>query len=106
MSIQDDFDAQTAASILQELDRFRDECWYDPALKRIVYRTDEAALRAYLTLQWEEMERHKWIESEKARRDLEGESLADWVNHHSIAISRYWHHTHLYIPSGNNKPVP
>src|SRR5262245_14305154 len=32
---------------------------------------------------WKEIERHKWLESEKARRDLGDAAIADWVR-------RYW----------------
>ncbi len=99
MLIRDDHDPVTAAAMQAELARFDGECWYDPARKKIVYRTDEAALRAYLVFQREEMERHKWIESEKASRDLRDRSLSDWVRRHSIAFSDYWRRTHVFVPS-------
>jgi hypothetical protein len=99
MSIRDDHDSVTAARMEAELARFQSDCWYDPARRRIVYRTDEVALRAYLTYQREEMERHKWIESEKASRDLRDHSLSDWVKRHSISFSDYWRRTHVFIPS-------
>ena len=47
----------------------------------------------------EEILKHKWIESEKAHRDLRDESLSDWVKRHSVAFSRYWHRTHAFIPA-------
>jgi hypothetical protein len=106
MSIQDDHDPVTAARLEAELKRFAGECWYDPARKRIVYRTDEAALRAYMAYQLEEMERHKWIESERADRDLRDPSLSDWVKRHSMAFSDFWRRTHVFIPSGANPRSP
>ena len=36
-----------------------------------------------LTLAWDEIQRHKWIESEKARRDVGHEAVADW-------LKRFW----------------
>jgi hypothetical protein len=99
MSIQEDHDPMTAARMQAELDRFDGDCWYDPARRKIVYRTDEAALRAYLIVQREEMDRHKWIESEKANRDLQAPSLADWVRRYSMNFSRYWRRTHVFVPA-------
>jgi hypothetical protein len=98
MSIEEDYDPGTAANMQAEMKRFGTECRYDPTTKKIVYRTDEAALRAYLTLQREEMDRHKWIESEKANHDLHNVSLLEWVQRHSAAFSGYWHRTHVFVP--------
>ena len=106
MSIQEDHDPATAARMQAELDRFGDDCWYDPARKKIVYRTDAAALRAYLVFQREEMDRHKWIESEKARRDLQAPSLSDWVRRYSIVFSRYWRRTHVFVPAPPGSESP
>jgi len=100
MSMQQDFDAVTAESLQQELERFVGLCWYDDRRKKVVYRSESDALNAYMTLQREEMERHKWIESEKAHHDLMDGSLSDWVRRHSIAFSTYWKKTHLYIRPG------
>jgi len=105
MSLQDDFDAATAASLQAELDRFGNDCWYDPRRKRIIYNSPDAALHAYMILQALEMERHKWIESEKAAHDLREFSLSDWVRKHSMAFRRYWHRTHVFaVSSGQTRP--
>jgi hypothetical protein len=106
MSIQEDHDPVTAARMQGELDRFGGDCWYDAARKRIVYRSGDAALRAYLFYQREEMERHKWIESERAERDLRDGSLSDWVKRHSMAFSDYWRRTHVFIPPGSDSEGP
>jgi len=100
MSIEADFDPVTATNLLAELHRFSSDCWYDPARKRIVYRTAEAAMSAYMTLQREEMERHKWIESQRANHDLGEASLTEWVREYSAQFARYWRRTHVYIPLG------
>jgi hypothetical protein len=98
MSIEQDYDPATATSLQAELQRFDGRCWYDPFRKKIVYRTDEDALQAYLELQREEMERHKWIESEQADEDLQDVALAEWVQNHSMSFSAYWHRTHVFVP--------
>ncbi len=36
-------------------------------------------LDKFLELQTREIERHKWIESEKAGRDLGSEAVIDWI---------------------------
>ena len=105
MSIEQDHDAVTAASLAAELARFGDECWYDPQRRKVVYRTAEGAMRAYVVLQAEQMDRHKWLESEKAARDLQDGSLNDWVAHHSMAFSAYWKRTHVFIPASQQIPA-
>lgn len=98
MSIENDHDPATAASLQAESIMFDGKCWYDPAMKKIVYRTDEDALYAYLELQRKEMERHKWIESEHANKDLREAAMADWVRNHSKTFSAYWRRTHVFVP--------
>ncbi|MFA6220868.1 MAG: hypothetical protein WC647_00995 [Desulfomonilaceae bacterium] len=36
-------------------------------------------LNKYLKIQAQEIDRHKWIESEKAGRDLGTEAVIDWI---------------------------
>jgi hypothetical protein len=36
-------------------------------------------LKSYLEIQSREIERHKWIESEKAGRDLGMDAAIDWI---------------------------
>jgi hypothetical protein len=36
-------------------------------------------LKKYLKFQAQEIDRHKWIESEKAGRDLGTEAVIDWI---------------------------
>jgi len=45
----------------------------------------------YLELQNREIERHKWLESEKAGRDLGYEAAIDWILHYADLFSHhYW----------------
>jgi hypothetical protein len=98
MAVTENSDAQTAAQMQVELVRFADKCHYDEARKKIVYHSARYAMEAYMVLQREEMERHKWIESEKHCCDLGRQALAEWVSQYSEKFSRYWRRTHVYIP--------
>jgi hypothetical protein len=104
MSFEKDFEPSVAAQMQAELLRFAGKCHYDEAKKKIVYHTLKSALEAYLTLQREEMDRHKWLESEKSKNDLGGHALADWVNKYSSDFARYWRRTHAYIPPNDSSP--
>jgi hypothetical protein len=101
MPLDADFNPQTAVKMRAELAQFGDKCRYDEGLKRIVYDSDRSAMEAYMILQREEMQRHKWIESEKNRGDLGPQALADWVCKYSKQFARYWRRTHLFIPSSD-----
>jgi hypothetical protein len=106
MPIEKDFEPSVAAQMYAELLRFSGKCHYDDEKKKIIYHTLKYSLEAYLTLQREEMERHKWLESEKSKNDLGGHALADWVSKYSSDFARYWRRTHVYIPaidSNSNK---
>ncbi len=52
-----------------------------------------ARQREALACQCEEMLRHKWIESEKAKRDLGNEAIFDWIHRHA-AQWRAWYEHH------------
>ena len=103
MSIEDDFDPQVAAQIQDELTRYAGKCHYDESRKKIVYHSATDALIAYLSIQKEEIELHKWIESEKCHRDLGREAMTDWVAKYSDKFARYWCRTHLYIPAKSSQ---
>ncbi len=48
-------------------------------------------LREYLEAQNREIERHKWIESEKAGRDLGLDAVIDWITRYAHQFSEYHH---------------
>lgn len=52
------------------------------------WREDRQA--RYLAKQREEMLRYKWIESEKAHRDLGRDAIMDWIQHYA-AQWRAWY---------------
>ena len=100
MSVEKDFDAATAASLKAEIERFRGQCWYDARCRKIVYASADAAMDAYMTLQREEMEKHRWVESQRACCDLGEASLMEWIKCHSTEFARYWRRTHMFVPNG------
>lgn len=53
-------------------------------------------LEEYLKLQNSEIERHKWIESEKAGKDLGMEAVIDWILRYADQFSD--HYLHLESP--------
>jgi len=53
-------------------------------------------LKEYLEIQSREIERHKWIESEKAGRDLGVEAVIDWIIRYAAVFSD----NYLQKPSG------
>jgi hypothetical protein len=46
-------------------------------------------LHEFITLQIQEIDRHKWIESQKAGRDLGEEAVYDWVRKYAADFRRY-----------------
>jgi hypothetical protein len=44
-------------------------------------------LNEYLKIQGQEIERHKWIESEKAGRDLGMDAVIDWIMRYADRFS-------------------
>jgi hypothetical protein len=47
-------------------------------------------LKEYLDSQTREIERHKWIESEKAGRDLGLEAVIDWIMKYAADFSDHF----------------
>jgi hypothetical protein len=45
--------------------------------------------KAYMSDQCEEVQKHKWIESEKAGYDLGQEAVMDWIMKHAAAFRKY-----------------
>ncbi len=46
--------------------------------------------RDYIRLQLLEIQKHKWIESEKVGRDLGQEAVFDWIERYAEAFRRYY----------------
>lgn len=47
-------------------------------------------VKEYLEYQDREIERHKWIESEKAGRDLGIDAVIDWIMKYADAFSEHF----------------
>lgn len=50
----------------------------------------EIDLNEYLKIQAQEIDRHKWIESEKAGRDLGMEAAIDWIMKYADRFSEHY----------------
>ncbi len=44
----------------------------------------------YIRLQLQEIQKHKWIESEKAGRDLGQDAVFDWIDRYAEDFRRYY----------------
>lgn len=60
----------------------------------------------FLIAEIREMEIHKWIESEKAKRDLGEEALQDWVLKYAAKYREEWNKKHGVCCSGNSGSTP
>ncbi len=64
-------------------------------------------LHDFITLQIQEIDRHKWIESQKAGRDLGEDAVFDWVYRYA---DNFRHHIieglgeHVVYPDGQQAP--
>ncbi len=47
-------------------------------------------LRKYNLTQLEEIKKHKWIESEKAKKDLGQHAVHDWINRFAQSFREFW----------------
>lgn len=52
--------------------------------------------------QLSELDKHKWIESEKAQHDLGQTCICDWINTHAAKFREQWESEHGKINDGNN----
>lgn len=55
---------------------------------------EEYNMKQYMSDQIKEMEIHKWIESERANRDLGEEALRDWIKKHAEEFRKKWEEEH------------
>lgn len=51
-------------------------------------------LKQYMADQIKEIEIHKWLESEKANRDLGDEAVKDWIEKHAAEFRARWEKEH------------
>ncbi|GEM_PF-175873 len=57
-------------------------------------RWREERQRQYLAMQREEIQRYKWIESEKARRDLGAQAVLDWIGNYAESWRAWYEREH------------
>ena len=51
-------------------------------------------LKQYMADQIKEIELYKWLESEKANRDLGEEAIKDWIAKHAAEFRERWEKEH------------
>jgi hypothetical protein len=51
-------------------------------------------LKQYMADQIKEIELYKWLESEKANRDLGEEAIKDWIEKHAAEFRERWENEH------------
>ena len=102
MSMETDHRAEDVKTMKHELRSYSKSCHYDEVIKKIIYNTLEEAMKAYCEIQEEEMNTHKWIESEKAHTDLGAKKLKEWICLYSGQFRNYWVRTHLFVPNISN----
>ena len=51
-------------------------------------------LKQYMADQIKEIELYKWLESEKANRDLGEEAAKDWIEKHAAEFRERWEKEH------------
>lgn len=61
-------------------------------------------LRQEMTAQWSEIQKHKWIESERAGRDLGDHAVIDWIRKHAADWRRRRREC-LSMARPNGRPV-
>ena len=54
----------------------------------------EKELKDFLKAQMEEIQRHKWIESEKARQDLGDKCILEWIQKYAKIFREEWEKKH------------
>lgn len=47
-------------------------------------------MKQFMTDQIKEIEIHKWLESEKANRDLGEDAVKDWIKKHAKEFRKKW----------------
>jgi hypothetical protein len=61
---------------------------------------DREMFLRFLKDEAEEMEKYKWIESEKVGRDLGNVAILDWIKKYAASYRCWWKHNH---PNANIK---
>lgn len=61
---------------------------------RILVRKPTPREKMFLRDQLEEMKKYKWIESEKAGRDLGDAAIIDWIHLYAAEFRRIWESIH------------
>jgi len=97
--LEDDFPPDVVDFLKQELRIFSKKCYYNDRLKKIVYHNDKQAMEVYMFFQCREMEKHKYLESQKIGYDLGDLAMLEWDKSYAPDFCRFWKKTHVFISS-------
>lgn len=51
---------------------------------------EDTMMKEFIKDEIREIEKHKWIESEKAKKDLGRQAVEDWINKHAESFRNEW----------------
>lgn len=52
--------------------------------------SDNKDMKSFMDSQIDEINKHKWIESEKVKHDLGEEAVRDWIKKHAANFRKEW----------------
>tara|TARA_Y100000310_G_scaffold212883_1_gene213758 strand:+ start:97 stop:405 length:309 start_codon:yes stop_codon:yes gene_type:complete len=96
--LENDFPPDIVSFLKRELEDHKGECYYDELIHKIAYYSLEVAMRIYMNYQIKEMEKYKWIESQKAHHDLGQTAFLDWDRKFAPDFGKFWRKTHSFVP--------
>lgn len=88
-----------AKKLEKELEDYLGQCDYNSEKKKVIYHDSEHAMQAYMAYQIEEMQKYKWIESQKVNYDLGQAALLDWDKRFAPDFCQFWRKTHEFVPA-------
>lgn len=61
-------------------------------------------MKKFMNSQIDEIQKHKWIESEKANQDLGEEAIKDWIIKYAKQFRKEWEEKKTKVKNKENRP--
>ena len=71
--------------------------YYDENIGKIVYIEPAKALSVHNLTQLDHANIHKWIESEKHKKDLGESAVIDWIGKYAVHFRHAWRKIHIRV---------
>ena len=71
--------------------------YYDENSRKLIYNDATKALSVHNLTQLDHANIHKWIESEKYKRDLGDSAVIDWIGKYAIHFRQAWRKIHIRV---------